>query len=74
VCILGTSRINSTLVFTIGKIVIGCALSAAVPLEPLSDHILTAVQELESLLISGQLIRSGSSFEQRLIIPSSAAV
>jgi hypothetical protein len=74
VCILRTSRINSTLVFTIGKIVIGCAQSAAVPLEPLSDHILTAVQELESLLISGQLIRSGSSFEQRLIIHSSAAV
>jgi hypothetical protein len=59
---------------TTRKIVIGCALSAAVLLKSLSDHILTAVQDLESLLISGQLIKSGSSFEPLLIIPLLAAV
>jgi hypothetical protein len=59
---------------TTRKIDIGCALSAAVPLEPLPDHISTMVQDLKSLLMSGQLIRSGSNFEPLLIMPSSAAV
>jgi hypothetical protein len=54
--------------------VIGCALSTTVPFEQLLDHILTAVQDIESLLISDQFIRSGSSFESLLIISSSAAV
>jgi hypothetical protein len=59
---------------TTRKIVIGCTLLAAIPLEPMPDHISTAIQDLESLLISGQLIRSGSSFEPLLITPSSATV
>jgi hypothetical protein len=59
---------------TTRKIVIGCVLSAAVHLEPLPDHISISVQYLESLLISGQLISSGSSLEPLLIIPSSEAV
>jgi hypothetical protein len=50
------------------KTVIGCTLSAAVPLEPLSDHISTVVQDLESLLISDQLMRSSSSFEMLLYL------
>jgi hypothetical protein len=54
--------------------VIRCDLSAAVSLEPLSNHISTAIQNIESLLISGQLIINGSSFEPLLIISSSAAV
>jgi hypothetical protein len=62
------------ILYTTRKTVIVCALLAAVPLEPLLDHILTAVQDLESLLISGQLIRCGSNFEPLLIIPSSAVV
>jgi hypothetical protein len=41
---------------TTRKTVIGCTLSAVVHLEPLSDNISTAVQYLESLLISVQLI------------------
>jgi hypothetical protein len=56
------------------KIVIGCAISAAVYLESLLDHISVAVQDLESLLISGQLISSGSSLEPLLIIPSSEVI
>jgi hypothetical protein len=54
--------------------VIRCALSAAVSLEPLSNHISTAIQNIESLLISGQLIINGSIFEPLLIISSLAAV
>jgi hypothetical protein len=54
--------------------VIGCALSAAVYLEALPDHISTVVQDLESLLISGQLISSSSSLGPLLIIPSSEAI
>jgi hypothetical protein len=59
---------------TIGKIVIGCGLSAAIHFKPLSNHISTIVQDLESLLISGQLISSGSRHEPLLIIPLSEAV
>jgi hypothetical protein len=61
-------------VSTVRKIVIECVISTAVSLEPILDHISTAVQDLESLLISGQLIRNGYSFEQLLIIPSSTAI
>jgi hypothetical protein len=66
------SRVNGE--FTTRKTVIGCTLSAAIHLEPLLDHISTTVQDLELLLISGQLINNGSSLESFLIIPSSAAV
>jgi hypothetical protein len=59
---------------TTGKIVIGCGLSAAIHFESLLDHISTTVQDLESLLISGQLISSGSRPEPLLIIPLSEAV
>jgi hypothetical protein len=59
---------------TTRKTVIGCTLSAAVPLEPLPDHISTAVLDLELLLTSGQLIKSDSSFELVLIISLSATV
>jgi hypothetical protein len=59
--------------YTTRKTVIGSALSAVVYLEPLLDHISTAVQDLESLLKSDQLISSGSSLEPLLIITSSEA-
>jgi hypothetical protein len=52
---------------TTRKIVIGCGLSAAIHFESLPDHISTTVQDLESLLISGQLISSGSRPESLLI-------
>jgi hypothetical protein len=61
-------------IYTIRKAVIRCALLAVVYLEPLLDHISTVVQNLKSLLISGQLINNGSRLELLLIIPSSEAV
>jgi hypothetical protein len=61
-------------IYTIRKAVIGCALSAAVYLEPLLDHISIVVQNLKLLLISGQLINNGSHLELLLIIPSLEAV
>jgi hypothetical protein len=59
---------------TTRNIVIGYALSKAVHLEPLLEHIKNSSSRLESLLISVQLISSGSSFEPLLIMPSLTAV
>jgi hypothetical protein len=58
----------------IRKTVIGYAISAAVYLESLLDHISIAVYKQEPLLIVLELISSGSSLEPLSIISSSEAV